>query len=117
MKKFLYKMMEYRFIYRLMPKWTKFIYSFDVMNKNKSGSLHLGNGYSLNFETMTIDDMENTHDIWDEYWVAFKNGEYVSGTDEFGYPTHTKDREEAFKFYDFDVAMSYFNLGYAIIKE
>ena len=58
MKKFLHKMMNYYFIYWLMPKWTRFIYCFDVMVKNKSGSLHLGNGYSLNFETMTIDFAE-----------------------------------------------------------
>jgi len=57
------------------------------------------------------------HDFWDEYWIAFKNGEFVSGTDEFGYPIHTKNKEEAFKFYDFDTAMSYVSLGYAIIKE
>lgn len=49
------KLMEYRFIYRLMPKWTKFIYCFNIMLKNKTGCLHLGNGYSLNFATMTID--------------------------------------------------------------
>lgn len=52
-----------------------------------------------------------------EYWIVFKNGEYVSGIDDFGYLTHTKDKKEAFKFYDFDVAMCYFNLGYAILKE
>ena len=53
-----------------------------------------------------------------ECWVAFKNGEYVCGTDEFGYPLHTKDKKKAYKFYDFNLAMSsYFNLGYAIIKE
>lgn len=56
------------------------------------------------------------HYIWEKYWIVFKNGEYVSGTDEFGYPTHTKDRKEAFKFYNFDTAMSFFNLGYAVIK-
>lgn len=116
MKKFLYKIMEYKFIYRLMPKWTKFIYCFDAMMKNKSGYLHLGNGYSLNFETMSINDTENTRNIWDEYWIVFKNGVYVSGTDGFGYPTHTKDIKEAFKFYDYNTAMSYFNLGYNIIK-
>lgn len=49
------KLMEYRLIYRLMSKWTKFIYCFNIMLKNKAGCLHLGNGYSLNFETMTID--------------------------------------------------------------
>lgn len=53
-----------------------------------------------------------------EYWVAFKSGEYVSGTDEFGYPTHTKDKKNAYRFYDFNLAMSsYFNLGYAIMKQ
>ena len=59
----------------------------------------------------------NIHDIWDEYWIVFKNGEYVSGTDEFGYPLHTKDSSKAFKFYDFNTAMSFFNLGYAVIKK
>lgn len=55
MKKFLYKMMEYRIIYWLIPKYTKFIYCFNVMLNNKSGRLHLGNGYWLDFKTMTID--------------------------------------------------------------
>lgn len=52
------KLMEYRFIYRLMPKWTKFIYCFNIMLKNETGCLHLGNGYSLNFDTMTINAEE-----------------------------------------------------------
>lgn len=55
MKKFLYKLMEYKFIYRLMPTWTKFMYCFDIMVKNHLGSLRLDNGYWLDFETMTID--------------------------------------------------------------
>lgn len=55
MKKFLYKLMEYKFIYGLMPTWTKFMYCFDIMVKNQSGSLRLDNGYWLDFETMTID--------------------------------------------------------------
>lgn len=58
MKKFLYKLMDYRFIYRLMPKWMKFIYSFDIMIKNKVGSLYLDNGYWLNFETMKIEAVD-----------------------------------------------------------
>ena len=58
MKKFIYKMMEYNFVYRLMPKWMKFNYCFNVMTKNRSGNLHLGNGYSLNFETMTIESYD-----------------------------------------------------------
>ena len=56
-------------------------------------------------------------DIWDDYWIAFKQGEYVSGTDEFGYPVHTKDKKKAYKFHDFNVVMSYVMLGYAVIKE
>ena len=47
--------MECNFIYRLMPKWTKFNYSFDVMMKNRSGRLHLENGYVLNFDDMSIE--------------------------------------------------------------
>lgn len=52
-----------------------------------------------------------------EYWIVFKDGKYISGTDEFGYPLHTTEKVNAWKFYDFNVAMSYFNLGYGIIKE
>ena len=52
-----------------------------------------------------------------QYWIVFKKGQYVSGTDENGYPLHTEDKDDAWKFYDFDVAMSYFNLGYCIQKE
>lgn len=51
------------------------------------------------------------------YWIVQKNGEYVCGTDEFGYPLHTKDKEKAWKFYDFDNAMIFLNLGYCIIKK
>ena len=31
------------------------------------------------------------------YWIAFKGGEYISGTDEFGYPLHTKNESESGK--------------------
>lgn len=69
-------------------------------------------------ETTLKEQKEETaqHDIWDDYWIVFKHGEYVSGTDEFGYPLHTKDKSKAFKFYNFNTAMSFFNLGYSVIK-
>lgn len=51
------------------------------------------------------------------YWIVWKNGEYVYGTDEYGYPVHTKEKNKAFKFYNFDVALSYVNLGYIVSKE
>ena len=41
----------------------------------------------------------------------------MAGIDEFGYPIHTANKANAYKFYDFNIAMTYFNLGYAIIKE
>lgn len=50
------------------------------------------------------------------YWIVVKKGEYVSGTDEFGYPLHTENKDEAYKFRNFDVAMSYFDMGYSIEK-
>lgn len=54
------------------------------------------------------------------YWVVFKikNGRfiYVSGINEYGNPTHTEIVSEAWKFYNFHIAMSYFNLGYTISK-
>ena len=51
------------------------------------------------------------------YWIAFKNGKYVSGTDELGHTLHTRNENEAYKFYNFNTAMNYFILGYAIIKK
>lgn len=52
------------------------------------------------------------------YWLVFKikNGRriYVSETDEFGYPRHTENVSETWRFYNFDTAMSYFELGYTI---
>ena len=64
-----------------------------------------------------VNSFEKEYDFFDEYWIVFKEGEYVAGTDEFGYPIHTKDKKKAFKFYDFNTAISYLNLGYSIIKE
>lgn len=52
-----------------------------------------------------------------EYWIVFKDGKYIANTDEFSYPEYTTEITKAWKFYDFDTAMSYFNLGYAIIKQ
>ena len=54
------------------------------------------------------------------YWLVFKINKgkfiYVSGTDEYGYPIHTEIESEAFKIYDFNTAMSFFGLGYSILK-
>lgn len=52
-----------------------------------------------------------------EYWIVFKNGKYIANTDEFGYPEHTTEITKAWKFYDFNIAMLYFDFGYAIIKQ
>lgn len=61
---------------------------------------------------LTEEDYSTMH-----YWIAYKNGKYVAGTDQHGYPLHTTKEEDAYKFYDFNTVMStYFNLGYAIIK-
>ena len=51
------------------------------------------------------------------YWIVFKGDKYISGTDEYGYPLHTTNPDDAWKFYDFNIAMSYFNLGYSIEKK
>lgn len=50
------------------------------------------------------------------YWIVYKRGKYVTGTDEFGYPIHSKEEKDAWHFSDFNVAMSFFNLGYIIEK-
>ena len=51
------------------------------------------------------------------YWIAYKDGRYISGTDEFGYPIHSKDKKDAWKFYDFKVASSYLEFGYSLLQE
>ncbi len=54
------------------------------------------------------------------YWTVqkYRNGKwlYVSGTDQYGNPIHTENKDWAWKFYNFDIAMSYFDLGYTILK-
>lgn len=53
------------------------------------------------------------------YWIVSKhpNREFISGIDKNGYPIHTDDKEKAYRFTDFNLAMTYFNLGYTITKE
>ena len=87
-------MMEYRFIYRLMPKWTKFIYCFDVMMKNKSGSLHLSNGYCLNFETMMIESDTHSVDLVDKIASFFETEEHWI---ELKFAGRINDRSEALR--------------------
>lgn len=52
-----------------------------------------------------------------KYWIVTKDGEYVSGTDEFGYPLHTTDKEEAYRFYNNALASSFLSLGYSVIEQ
>lgn len=49
------------------------------------------------------------------YWIAMRKKEFIAGF-ENGRPIHTKNKERAYKFYDFDKAMTYFG-DYIIIKE
>lgn len=52
-----------------------------------------------------------------DYWIAFKNGEYISDIDEFGSPIHTRNEEEALKMYNFALAARlYLPYGYALLK-
>ena len=50
------------------------------------------------------------------YWILRKGKDYISGTDEYGYPSHTKDINQAWKFYNFSVVMTYVSIGYAAVK-
>ena len=54
------------------------------------------------------------------YWTCekYRNGikYFIKGTDEAGYPIETTDENKAWKFKDFNVAMSFFNLGYCVLK-
>ena len=50
------------------------------------------------------------------YWIVRKGKDYISGTDAYGYPMHSRDINQAWKFYDFTVVMSYVNMGYCAVK-
>lgn len=56
-----------------------------------------------------------------EHWIAYKIQNkkfiYIWGIDLFGNIKHTKNKSEAYKFYNFNEAMYYCNLGYCITKE
>lgn len=56
--------------------------------------------------------------FWDPiyYWVAYKYGGYISGKDEYGNLLHTKTEVLAHRFYDFDEAFQYTELGYVLLK-
>lgn len=55
------------------------------------------------------------------HWVVMKyeNGVvwYVADVDESGAPILTIEREKAYKFYDFGMAMTFFDKGYAVQKK
>ena len=54
------------------------------------------------------------------YWTVekYRNGVryFIKGTDQAGYPIETTNENEAWHFKDFNVAMSFFNMGYSIMK-
>lgn len=49
-----------RFRWLFMSKWKKFLYAVPIFHSNEQRH-HLGNGYILNFKTMTI-EMEDNED-------------------------------------------------------
>ena len=53
---------------------------------------------------------------WTVYTKKFGKRLYVSGTDEYGYPTYTEHEREAFRFYCFNTAMSYLDWGYVVTR-
>ena len=54
------------------------------------------------------------------YWTCekYRNGVkyFIKGTDQAGYPFETTNENEAWHFTDFHTAMSYFNMGYSVMK-
>ena len=54
------------------------------------------------------------------YWTVekYRNGirHFIKGTDQAGYPIETTNENEAWHFKDFNIAMSFFNMGYCIMK-
>jgi hypothetical protein len=55
------KLMENPFIYRLMPKWRRFIYLFNIMANNRLGCLHVTDDYYIDFETFTIERLDERY--------------------------------------------------------
>jgi hypothetical protein len=55
------KLMENPFIYRLMPKWRRFIYIFNIMANNRLGCLHVTDDCYIDFETFTIERLDERY--------------------------------------------------------
>lgn len=62
-----------------MPQWRRFLYSFDVMRRNGSGCYHLGNGYCINFATMSVES--SLADIREDRFRLIQRGTFNEGTD------------------------------------
>lgn len=50
------------------------------------------------------------------YWILRKGKDYVAWIDERGMPMHTKDPNQALKFYYFPDVMRLVSMGYAAVK-
>ena len=54
------------------------------------------------------------------YWTCEKYRDgvkyFIKGTDQAGYPLETTNENEAWHFIDFNTAMSYFSMGYSVMK-
>ena len=54
------------------------------------------------------------------YWTCekYRNGVryFIKDIDSAGYPLETTDENEAWCFTNFNTAMSYFNMGYSVMK-
>lgn len=51
------------------------------------------------------------------YWTCYKNKMYISGFDANKNPIFTLEENNAYRFYDFNEAMSFFNQGFNISRE
>lgn len=51
------------------------------------------------------------------YWICYKNKKYISDFDKNKNPIFTFKESDAYRFYDFNEAMSFFDQGFTISRE
>ena len=59
----------------------------------------------------------NTDDMFTEYYLVFKAGHYIAEEPLGGVLMHTRNKDKARKFYNFDDIKEYLDMGYSYVSE
>ena len=79
------------------------------------------NGYCsvavMIYKPETPIEAHNTDGVYDEYYLVFKAGLYIAKEVPGGVHMHTRNKDNAQKFYNLDDIKEYLDKGYSYVKE